>query len=139
MYGAHIAAARERAGLSPAEVAKRVGYASADSIYKIEADKNSASLEALDKIAEACGLLVGDLLPNSGGAPVADLFQPLMAAMMGLDEQTQKELILNLAGQARVMAGWRRRDEPEEETARPTRRKPKQDAESEAGTSITSQ
>jgi transcriptional regulator with XRE-family HTH domain len=110
MYGSYIRAARERAGLSPAQAARAVGYDSPDMIYKIEKDKANASLEMLDRLADAYGMRIGDLLPNSGGSPVEDRFQPLMAAMFGLDNGAVDDLIMRLAEIARQMVGWRRRD-----------------------------
>lgn len=111
MYGSYIRAARERKGISPAEAARRVGYKTPDMIYKIESDKASASLEMLDKLAEAYDMRIGDLLPNSGASPANDLTAPILAAMVGLDSQVVNELVLNLAEQARIQVAWRRRDE----------------------------
>jgi transcriptional regulator with XRE-family HTH domain len=110
MYGSYIRAARERAGLSPAEAARRVGYDSPDMIYKIEKDKANASLEMLDRMADAYNVRIGDLLPNSGGSLVEDQFQPLMAAMFGLSPEDADDLILRLSEIARQMSGWRRRE-----------------------------
>ena len=110
MYGSYIRAARERAGLSPTEAAVRVGYKTPDMIYKIESDKASASLEMLDKLADAFGVRVGDLLPNSGASPTESLCAPILATLVGFDDQTTRELITYLSEQGRIAAQWRRRD-----------------------------
>lgn len=73
---------------------------SADMLYRIERDAAEASMETLDKLSSAYGCLIGDLLPNSGTGGVAERFEPLMAAMMGMDEDEIDAQILILASYA---------------------------------------
>lgn len=99
MYGAYLKAARETAGLSPVQMAAEIGYRSADMIYKIERDAADASLEQLDKWATACGRLLGDVLPNTGGSSLDEHFRPLIAALLGLTDEEIREQVLILASQ----------------------------------------
>lgn len=101
MYGAHLKQARVRAGLSVAEAASLAGVGP-DAIYRFERDANSPSLETLDAMAAAYGVLAGDLLPNSGIGSDLARFEPLMAALMGLDDDEIQDQILILAAQARL-------------------------------------
>lgn len=105
MYGPYIRAARERAKLSRADAASRVGI-SDDGLYKIETDKNQARLETLERMATAYGVLVGDLLPNTS-TPIGNDLEPIAAAFVGLSREEIRDLVLNLASQARLMAAWR--------------------------------
>lgn len=111
MYGTYIQAARERAGLSRAEFARVVGYDGPDMIRKIETDAANVSLQKLDQMAQNLGCRIGDLLPNSGAGPTNDLCSPILAALAGLDLGQSRELVNNLAEQARIMISWRRRDD----------------------------
>lgn len=101
MYGAYLRAEREKRGYSVAAAAARIGVSS-DAVYKYEADKNSPSMETLDRIAAAYGCLVGDLLPNSGGGAVAEDYEPLQAALSGLTRNELRDYILLMASQARL-------------------------------------
>lgn len=95
-------AARLRAGLSVPDAAARVGIG-ADAVYRFERDANSPSLETLDKMAAAYGVLAGDLIPNSGGGAALEVFEPLAAALMGLSQEDVREQVLLLANQARLV------------------------------------
>jgi transcriptional regulator with XRE-family HTH domain len=101
LYGSYIRAARERAGLSVADAAKAIKKG-ADLIYRIERDAADASMDTLDKLAEAYGCLAGDLLPNSGAGGLSDEFEPLLAALRGLSEEETRDQINLLATQARA-------------------------------------
>jgi transcriptional regulator with XRE-family HTH domain len=101
VYGSYIRREREKRGYSVAEAAARIGV-SADAVYKYESDKNSPSLDTLDRIAAAFGCLVGDLLPNSGGGALAGDFEPLQAALSGLTRGEMQDYILMMASQARL-------------------------------------
>ncbi len=103
MYGAYFKRSRERARLSPVEMAKTIGYASADSIYRIERDANDITWEQADKWAAACGKLIGDILPNSGSSDLDVVFQPLIVAMAGMTDDEMRDEVLNLASQARLV------------------------------------
>lgn len=102
MFGAYFKQARESAGMSPVEMASKIGYKSADSVYRIERNAAEPSWEQADKWAQACGKLIGDILPNSGGSSLDTIFQPLLAAMAGMDEAEMQEQVLILASQARL-------------------------------------
>jgi transcriptional regulator with XRE-family HTH domain len=101
MYGAYLRSARERAGLTVAAAAASIGVG-ADAIYRYERDANSPSMEALDRLSAAYGCLPGDLLPNSGGGPVDAIFEPLLAALAGLDPDEMRDQVLLMASQARL-------------------------------------
>src|SRR5438045_2477946 len=111
MYGSYFRSAREKARLTRGEAAALVGYTSPGMIEKIENDKANPSFEILDKLADAYGTRIGDLLPNSGANPAADLCAPIAAAMIGLDSRQVNELVNNLAEQARILISWRKRDD----------------------------
>ncbi len=101
MYGEYLKAVRERNRISVADLAARAGI-SADAIYKFERNANQPELRTLDRVAGAMGMLVGDLLPNSGGAS-GNRFEAIEAPLSGLDEEEQTEQILILANQARLV------------------------------------
>ncbi len=92
-------------------MAETIGYKSADMVYKIERDATEPSWEQADKWAQACGKLIGDILPNSGGGHLDPVLQPLLAAFAGLSRDDLAALVLNLSSQARLMATWRHRPE----------------------------
>lgn len=92
-------------GLSRADAAEKIGI-SDDGLYKIETDKNGARLETLERIARAYNLLVGDLLPNTS-TPIGSELAPIAAAFVGLSRAEIRDVVLNLASQARLMASWR--------------------------------
>lgn len=98
MYGQYLKAARLRTGLSVPELAGRA-VISADAIYKLERNANPPELKTLDRLASAMGMLVGDLLPNSGAS---GQFEAIEAAVAGLSEDEIREQILVLANQARL-------------------------------------
>lgn len=102
VYGEYMKSARLRSQLSVADLAGRAGI-SADAIYKFERNVNQPELRTLDRIAGAMGILIGDLLPNSGGSTNGSLFEPLEAALSGLDVSEQSEQVLLLANQARLV------------------------------------
>jgi transcriptional regulator with XRE-family HTH domain len=102
MYGEYLQSARERAGLSRAEAAALMGI-TPDGVRKIEVNISSPSVPVLDKMAGAYGCLIGDLLPNSGAGQATDRFEPIMAALMGLDEEEIADAILMMASQARLL------------------------------------
>lgn len=66
--GAIIKTAREKAGLSQAALAKRVGYATNASISNLEAGKHTLTVEAAVKIANALGLPPAEFLADLSGA-----------------------------------------------------------------------
>jgi len=102
MYGAYIKGARERAGLSVAQAAAAI-HKGQDLIYRIERDAADPSMDTLERLATAYNCLPGDLLPNSGGdAALAEILQPLVASLAGLDQEEMREQILILASQARM-------------------------------------
>lgn len=101
-YGPYIDAAIERSRLSNAEVAGRVGVTD-DAVRKWRRGEG-VKLSNLERLAEALGVLVGDLLPNSGGGAVSEMFKPIAAAMIGLDSDEVRDQILILASQAQMNA-----------------------------------
>ena len=123
MYGAYLRAARERAGFSVAAAASAIGVG-ADAIYRYERDANSPSMEALDRLAAVYGCLAGDLLPNSGGGPTGDLFEPLMAALAGLDADEMRDQVLLMASQARLYRNAVMRRSAVRDLGHPTHSKP---------------
>jgi DNA-binding Xre family transcriptional regulator len=96
-YGPYIDAAIERARLSNAEVAARVGVTD-DAVRKWRRGEG-VKLSNLERLAAALGVLVGDLLPNSGGGAALEMFEPLAAALMGLDQDEIRDQILMLSNQ----------------------------------------
>jgi DNA-binding Xre family transcriptional regulator len=100
-YGPYIDAAIARARLSNAEVAGRVGVTD-DAVRKWRRGEG-VKLSNLERLADALGVLVGDLLPNSGGGAALEMFEPLAAALMGLDEQEIRDQILLVSDQTRLM------------------------------------
>lgn len=101
MYGSFLKEARRRAGLSAPQAAERIGVGE-DAVYRYERDANSPSLEVLDRMAGAYGVLIGDLLPNSGAGGMTSKLEPLMAAFIGLTPEEIEEEVNLLAQQARV-------------------------------------
>jgi transcriptional regulator with XRE-family HTH domain len=102
VYGAYIARERGRKGLSRDALGARIGV-SGDAVGKWERDDTVPRLENLERIADALGCLVGDLLPNSGSSQVDADFQPLQAALAGLHPDEMRDFILMMASQARLM------------------------------------
>ena len=136
MYGRFIEAAAKRQGIDASELARRVGYKDADMIRKIYRDVSPPSFKKFEQIAAALEVPIGDLLPNSGANPASDRLEPIMAALFGLPDGTQNELLANLAVQARTLAAWRRRDS---EAPRPEKTKAlrRTDEVNEIGSGIT--
>lgn len=66
-FGNYFRRARERAGLTLRDAAKRIGV-SEDGLGKIERNDNYASLATMVRMADVYGVKVGDLLPHSGEA-----------------------------------------------------------------------
>jgi transcriptional regulator with XRE-family HTH domain len=115
--------------MDTAELARRVGYKGPGMLQKIFRGEARPSFEKMEEIAEALEVPIGDLLPNSGANPALDRLEPILAAMFGLSEDAQSELLASLAVQARTMAGWRRRDVPAEKRSRRHKRVPASDEE----------
>jgi DNA-binding Xre family transcriptional regulator len=101
-YGPFIDAAIERSRLSTAEVAQRVGVTD-DAVRKWRRGEG-VKLSNLEKLADALGCLVGDLLPNSGGRPMDEVFQPVAAAMMGFSKEQIRDSVLLLTSYAGLIA-----------------------------------
>jgi transcriptional regulator with XRE-family HTH domain len=101
VYGAYIQRKREELNLSRDEAGALIGV-SGDAVRKWEKDINSPSLENLDRIAVAFKCLIGDLLPNSGEGTFGSDFQPIEAALAGLDRATMRDMILMMASQVRL-------------------------------------
>jgi transcriptional regulator with XRE-family HTH domain len=100
-YGPYIDAAINRALLSNAEIAARVGVTD-DAVRKWRRGEG-VKLSNLERLADALGVLVGDLLPNSGGGAVSEVFEPLAAALMGLDRDEIRDQVLLLSSQTTLM------------------------------------
>lgn len=66
--GAVIRTAREAAGVSQAELAKRVGFATNASISNLEANKQTLSVDTAVKIASALGIPPARFLADLSGA-----------------------------------------------------------------------
>lgn len=100
-------AARERAGLSLKEAAVRAEY-SEDSIYRIERGEVWPPYESLLRLAAAYGIMPGDFFANSAASPDLILVEPLLAALRGLPNSAQDELIRHLAAQTRMTRAFMR-------------------------------
>lgn len=62
LIGTTIRQARIKAGLSQAELAKRIGFATNASISNLERGTQNASVDTLLKIAKACNANPADLI-----------------------------------------------------------------------------
>lgn len=63
LIGLHVKAAREEAGLSTPELAKRVGI-TYQQIHKFERGENRITVSLLLEIADICGLSPSDILAS---------------------------------------------------------------------------
>lgn len=62
--GSNIREARERAGISQAELGRRLGFKAGTSMWRYEADESAASVDLLQRIAAALGVTANDLLKD---------------------------------------------------------------------------
>lgn len=61
-------------------------------------------LANLEKLAKELSCPIGDLFPNSGAGTATEQFEPIAAALIGLEPSEVREQILILAAQARMNA-----------------------------------
>jgi DNA-binding Xre family transcriptional regulator len=101
-YGPYIDAAIERARLSNADVASRLSV-TPDAVRKWRRGEG-VKLSNLERLADALGCLVGDLLPNSGAGATSSRWAPIAERLLGLPEEEVRDHILALASVAGVMA-----------------------------------
>jgi DNA-binding Xre family transcriptional regulator len=116
-YGPYIDAAIERARLSSADVAARLGV-TPDAVRKWRRGEG-VKLSNLERLADALGCLVGDLLPNSGAGAASSRWAPIAERLLGLPEEDVRDHILALASVAGVMAQRRGAPQAVGITARP--------------------
>lgn len=69
--GANIRRFREAAGLTQSDLAEALGYGGRSAVSKIEAGKQSLKTHRLDRVANALGCNISDLLPKTGSQQVS--------------------------------------------------------------------